>query len=505
MNPTATSSTTLSPVHTALATELRSAAEQRVWAQADRLFAGLLAAQFVIGIVLAAVVLPAAWAGTQWQTHQHLLAAGILGGIIAIPAAILAWTRAGNRGNALFVASAQMLTGALWVHLGGGRVEFHFHVFASLAILAAYRRWDVIAVATVTAAVDHVARSFLWSQSIYGADGQTWRWLEHAAWLIAEAVALMWLTSANQREMAESAVQSAQIRGTQEDLTRAVETVSDTLEKIRTSGDLTRRVELSASTAELKHLAANINSFAGSFREIIGEVSTNASRVAAGSGEIAAAAEQMAASAKNVADEAKDAATLAGEAGQVAATGGQVISGSITEMNGIGELIGNGASSVQELMNRSKEIAEITKIITEIAEQTNLLALNAAIEAARAGEHGRGFAVVADEVRKLSDRTTQATEQIATAIRSMEQDTAKAVDTMQSTQQQATGTVQRAAEAGSSLERIVSSSQQVAGKVQNICAATDETQRAVNQTAQSCRELTERAESLRRLVARFQV
>ena len=89
-------------------------------------------------------------------------------------------------------------------------------------------------------------------------------------------------------------------------------------------------------------------------------------------------------------------------------------------MNGIGELIGNGASSVQELMNRSKEIAEITKIITEIAEQTNLLALNAAIEAARAGEHGRGFAVVADEVRKLSDRTTQATEQIGTAIRSME-------------------------------------------------------------------------------------
>jgi PAS domain S-box-containing protein len=178
--------------------------EQKVFAQTNRLFWWLLLAQWAFAVIIAAIWSPRAWAGTQSSLHPHLIAAIALGGVlVSLPLALIQWLPY-HPATRHAVAVAQVSFSALLIHLTGGRIETHFHVFGSLAFVALYRDWRVIATATVVVAVDHLLRGLWYPESVYGVPHATyWRTLEHAGWVVFEDVVLVWACFFSRREMRE--------------------------------------------------------------------------------------------------------------------------------------------------------------------------------------------------------------------------------------------------------------------------------------------------------------
>jgi len=190
--------------------ELLSAYTHDIHVRTDRLFAGLMALQWIGGILFALWVSPLAWAGSTSKTHVHVWAAVVLGGLISVFPALLGLFRPGRPSTRYTIATAQMLMGGLLIHLTGGRIETHFHVFGSLAFLAFYRDWRVLVPATVVVALDHILRGYFWPQSVYGVlVASQWRWLEHAAWVIFEDVFLVVACRRSVVELRETAERTA--------------------------------------------------------------------------------------------------------------------------------------------------------------------------------------------------------------------------------------------------------------------------------------------------------
>jgi signal transduction histidine kinase/DNA-binding response OmpR family regulator len=189
----------------------------RFWSQTDRAFAILLILQWIAGIGLALWLTPFTWAGqTTSQLHLHVWAAIGLGGIIALPAAALGIWRPGLASTRHCIAAAQMLASALLIHLTGGRIETHFHVFGSLAFLAFYRDWRVLVTASVVIAADHFFRDLYWPRSVFGAQASSWRWLEHAGWVVFEDIFLIYTCYRSRQLISEYAVRHAEAEITAE-------------------------------------------------------------------------------------------------------------------------------------------------------------------------------------------------------------------------------------------------------------------------------------------------
>jgi len=212
--------------------------EQRIYERTDRMFAGLMALQWLAGILAALTISPLTWSGTYSETHIHVWAAVFLGGAISIFPILCALLLPGATLTRHVVAAGQMLTSALLIHLTGGRIETHFHVFGSLAFLAFYRDWRVLITASAIVAVDHLLRGLFWPQSVYGVLAvEPWRWLEHAGWVIFEDVFLIISTLQSRKAMATIADRQADL-----------ETVNEAIEQ----QVLDRTVELRESEAALR-------------------------------------------------------------------------------------------------------------------------------------------------------------------------------------------------------------------------------------------------------------
>ncbi|HSU69290.1 MAG TPA: ATP-binding protein, partial [Tepidisphaeraceae bacterium] len=209
---------------------LYAADRQAVYRRTDRVFAILMAAQWVFGIIAAIFISPRTWVGSQSNIHPHVWAAIFLGGAISFFPIFLALKCPGRASTRYVIAVAQMLWSALLIHLTGGRIETHFHVFGSLAFLAFYRDWRVLIPATVVVALDHLLRGLFFPQSVYGViDGVTWRWLEHAAWVIFEDVFLIASCRRGDAEMREIAQRAADLGHAKETAEAATKAKSEFL------------------------------------------------------------------------------------------------------------------------------------------------------------------------------------------------------------------------------------------------------------------------------------
>ncbi len=283
------------------------------------------------------------------------------------------------------------------------------------------------------------------------------------------------------------------------------------------AGDLTISVRDADGNSgnEVQRLGHSLNVTAANVRSLVGEISAAAGRVNAAASEVenashqameaaeqqsqsasgmAASVEQMSVSISHVAASAGDAAQVGEEAAESTHRGRSIVQKTVEEMERIAGEIGRSAEVIHSLGERSQQISGIVGVIKEIADQTNLLALNAAIEAARAGEQGRGFAVVADEVRKLAERTSSSTQEIADTIAAITGETQSAVAGMQVVSRQVEAGVEMAREAGEALQVIDANTEKSVSTVRDIADSTREQSVVSQEIARLVEQIAQMAE-----------
>ncbi len=314
-------------------------------------------------------------------------------------------------------------------------------------------------------------------------------------------------------------------------------------------GDLTQKINEStlARNDEIGQLMKSLDKMRLNLSNFLRSVNTSSSKLASASEELSATAEQMSkgmqmqtsqtsqiasameemsATVLEVAKNSQVVASSAKEATITADQGGEVVAKTVEGMERIAATVQESARTIGELGKSSDQIGEIVAVIDDIADQTNLLALNAAIEAARAGEQGRGFAVVADEVRKLAERTTKATKEIAVMIKNIQRETSNAVAAMESGTKEVSEGVSLANQAGDSLRTIVdsiqkvndmivqiataaeeqsSAAEEISSSIESIAAVTKETSAGSQQSSAASQDLSKMATELQRMVEQFKV
>ncbi|HGM5554007.1 TPA: methyl-accepting chemotaxis protein [Pseudomonas putida] len=323
-------------------------------------------------------------------------------------------------------------------------------------------------------------------------------------------------------------------------MTRAMEDIADG------EGDLTKRLTI-VNNDEFGVLGTAFNRFVerihGSIREVssaTGQVNEVALRVVAASNSsmynsdqqasrtssVAAAINQLGAAAQEIARNAAQASNQASDARGLAEDGQQVVDRSIKAMNQLSSMLSASSTNIESLNSKTVNIGQILEVITSISQQTNLLALNAAIEAARAGEAGRGFAVVADEVRNLAHRTQESAQQVQTMIEELQVGARESVSTMSDSQRHSQDSVEIANLAGERLNSVTQRIGEIDGMNQSVATATEEQTAVVesinvditeintlNQegvenlqaTLRACSDLEQQASRLKQLVGSFRI
>jgi methyl-accepting chemotaxis protein len=499
--------------------ELFQSAQHQNFVQIDRMFAGLMLIQWLFAILLAVFVSPRTWSGTESSIHIHVYAAIFLGGIITSLPVFLALRLPGRATTRHTIAIAQLLMSALLIHLTGGRIETHFHVFGSLAFLAFYRDWRVIITATLVVASEHFVRGIWYPLSVFGvATGSFWRVLEHAGYVIFEDVILVFACFRGVRELKNMALQQVELEYARQQVESekvnieskiedAVSEVANQKQYLSTSviqilaamekfasGDLTTQLP-ATQEGEIGKIFDGFNRAVINMRQLIQQVVEVTDATANASTGIKYSTEMLAQGAYQQSQQSSCVANSVNElvhttqeskrntenmsvaaANNVAfaSEGKDVVLEARGKIGQIEKIVKSSAMTVERLGESSAEIGKIISVIEDIADQTNLLALNAAIEAARAGEHGLGFAVVADEVRKLSERTNTATKQISEMITMIQEETQNAVREIHKGTKEVEKGLVLSDKTGEALDKIVNEAQSMTSVVSHLVSISEQ-------------------------------
>jgi methyl-accepting chemotaxis protein len=284
------------------------------------------------------------------------------------------------------------------------------------------------------------------------------------------------------------------------------------------------QTSISAMITSINNTASQVASSANILNVVSEQSATNSDMMTAQTGTVATACEEMVATSSGIAQSCNMAAESSRQGSNLATDGAYVVQETVNGMNRIAERVKETAATLEKLGSRSDQIGEIVGTIEDIADQTNLLALNAAIEAARAGEQGRGFAVVADEVRALAERTTKATKEIAQMIKAIQNETTSAVAAMEEGVNEVERGTRDAAKSGTALDDILNQINAVSMEINQIATAAEEQTATTteinnnlqqiaevvqmsgsssNETASAAKDLMTLAEEMHRLVGRF--
>lgn len=391
------------------------------------------------------------------------------------------------------IGAAFMVMAALHINQAHGMIEAHFGIFVFLALLLYYRDWRPIAAAALTIALHHLA-FFAWqteSGAVWVIDDASRGWgiiMLHAGYVIVESGVLFWMA----RDLANQAIDSLDLQMTAESLTQGKHVkLSD---RCQQGGQLGENFNSLLDTME--NLVCKASSTSDSLHGTCGDLSqatqsidTRITQQQSETEQIASAVVEMSHAIQEVANHASGAAEAATQADSNAQQGRDFSIQTRQEVRQLAEQMSEAAGAITQLATETTNIGSVLDVIRGIAEQTNLLALNAAIEAARAGEQGRGFAVVADEVRTLASRTQNSTQEIQSMIERLQQGSDTTVAAMNASQNTVSQCVENTEKTSQLLDEIVSTIGTIAGTSQLIATATREQSGAIDEVSQNTQKI----------------
>ena len=488
----------------------------RLYSQGDKIMVGVVWFLFAMSLGLAN------WYGT-WSEALW----------IGLPAAvvptILFRIMKGKLITRSVIATSYMVFCALHIHQAHGMIEIHFGIFVLLAFLLVYRDWRPLVIAAAVIAVHHLSFNFLQASGygvyLFSASSGLGLVIIHAAYVVFETAILVYMAmhfhkeAVAGEELIDIGQHMAIVDGMIDLVYRKENAESDFANDYNNFIDSVANVIMSS-----KSTAEHLSSVTAQMQMQSDQARQGVSKQQLETDQIATAINQMTATVQEVARSATDAASAAGQADKEANSGRDVVTKTVDSIQSLAHHVEKAADVIQQLEVDTSEIGSVLDVIKGIADQTNLLALNAAIEAARAGEQGRGFAVVADEVRTLASRTQESTQEINAMIEKLQAGAKDAVSAMETGRDQARSGVEQALLAGQSLDSITqavatindmnthiasaaeeqsSVAEEINRNVVNISRVANETADNVAQVADQSAQLGELASTLKSEVERF--